>query len=171
MANRTLICPFTEIVFVCKQHTTIETDEEGRLHSTEKPALSYADGYSLYSIHGVTVSEKTAIAPESLTVEDIESEINLEVRRIMLERFGIGRFLIESQAEIINEDEYGTLYRRRMAGDEPLVMVRVKNSTPEPDGSFREYFLRVPPTVRTAKEAVAWTFNIEENEYEPEKET
>ena len=32
------------------------------------------------------------------------------------------------------------------------------NSTPEPDGTRRTYFLRVPPQMRTAREAVAWTF-------------
>ena len=107
----------------------------------------------------------------TITDEEIDGEINLEVRRLMMERFGIARYLLESKADIINEDQYGTLYRKRMTGDEPLVMVRVKNSTPEPDGSFREYFLRVPPFMRTAKEAVAWTFNIEEEQYHPEQET
>jgi hypothetical protein len=133
--------------------------------------LKYADGYSIYAVNGVTVTEKTAVAPETLTVQEIDSEINLEVRRIMMDRFGISRYLMESNAEVLCEDQYGTLYRKRMSGDEPLVMVRVKNSTPEPDGSFREYFLRVPPFMRTAKEAVAWTFNIEEEQYHPEQET
>ena len=46
-----------------------------------------------------------------------------------------------------------------MDWDEPLVMIEVINSTQEPDGSFKTYFLRVPPNCETAKEAVAWTFN------------
>jgi hypothetical protein len=171
LANRTPICPFGEIVFVSKQPLDVVVNEEGRLHSTEGPAISYADGYRIYSINGVTVNEKTAVAPETLTVEEIEAEINLEVRRIMLERFGIGRYLLESKADVLNEDEYGTLYRKRIAGDEPLLMVRVKNSTAEPDGSYREYFLRVPPFVRTAREAVAWTFDFDEDQYQPEEET
>ena len=171
LANRTAICPFTEIVFVCKKPLEVKKNEDGRLHSTDGPAVSYADGYCIYSINGVTVNEKTAVTPEALTVEEIESEINLEVRRVMMERFGISRYLIESQAEILNEDTYGTLYRKRLAGDEPLMMVRVKNSTPEPDGSIREYFLRVPPFMRTAKEAVAWTFEFNEDQYEPLEET
>jgi len=36
-----------------------------------------------------------------------------------------------------------------------------------PDGlRFKNYFLRVPPTCSTPKEAVAWTFNKQESEYE-----
>lgn len=171
LANRTQFCPFSEIVFVTKQPQIVSLDEEGRFNSTDGPVLKYADGYSIYAVNGVTVTEKTAVAPETLTVQEIDSEINLEVRRIMMDRFGISRYLMESNAEVLCEDQYGTLYRKRMSGDEPLVMVRVKNSTPEPDGSFREYFLRVPPFMRTAKEAVAWTFNIEEEQYHPEQET
>lgn len=171
LANRTPICPFAEIVFVAKPPQSCELDEEFRLHSLSGPALQYEDGYRLYSIHGVSVHDRTVLAPETLTVSEIESEINLEMRRVMMDQFGIARYLEEANAEILHEDQYGTLFRRRMAGDEPLVMVRVINSTPEPDGSFKHYFLRVPPFMRTAKEAVAWTFDFEADQYEPEEET
>lgn len=84
----------------------------------------------------------------------------------MIERFGLDRFLRESGAELVHFDDYGKLWRALIPGDEPLVMVEVVNSTPEPDGTFKDYFLRVPPTVRTAREAVAWTFDVEPVEYE-----
>jgi len=34
-------------------------------------------------------------------------------------------------------------------------MVEVANATPEPDGTRRAYWLRVPPDMRTARQAVA----------------
>ena len=46
-------------------------------------------------------------------------------------------------------------------------MVEVRNSTPEPDGSCKTYFLRVPPATRTARAAVAWTFGLGAVEYRP----
>ncbi len=46
-------------------------------------------------------------------------------------------------------------------------MVEVVNSTPEPDGSHRTYWLRVPPSTRTAREGVAWTFGLDSAAYEP----
>jgi hypothetical protein len=55
--------------------------------------------------------------------------------------------------------------------DEDVVLVEVTNSTPEPDGSVRTYFLRVPPTTTTARAAVAWTFGLGEVEYRPSTET
>ena len=50
-------------------------------------------------------------------------------------------------------------------------MVEVVNSTPEPDGTSRTYWLRVPPATRTAREGIAWTFGLTEAEYHPEKQT
>lgn len=44
-------------------------------------------------------------------------------------------------------------------------MVKVVNSTPELDGSFKDYFLRVPPTMKRARQAVAWTFDVPEDDY------
>lgn len=171
IANRTPVCAFAEIAFISKKPIHSEINEEGQYHSEDGAALEYEDGFKLYSLNGVTLSEKTVIAPHTLTVEEIDAEINLEIRRVMLERFGIGRYVLDSNAQIVSQDEVGILYRKFMTGDEPISLVRVKNSTPEPDGSIREYFLRVPPWVTTPKEAVAWTFDLEEHEYAPDVES
>jgi hypothetical protein len=50
-------------------------------------------------------------------------------------------------------------------------MVKVKNSTAEPDGTYKDYYLRVPPWMRTPSEAVSWTFGMIPYEYEPQMET
>lgn len=89
----------------------------------------------------------------------------------MLERFGTGRFVSEAGAEVIDHCGDQILYRREMQNDEPLVMVKVINSTAEPDGTFKEYFLRVPPTVFTVRDAIAWTFGIRGDAYAPDVET
>lgn len=92
-------------------------------------------------------------------------------RRVMIERFGADRYLQVSDAKLLNEDDYGKLWRVEIEDDEPLVMVEVLNSTPEPDGSVRTYHLRVPPETRTARAGVAWTFNVPEELYVPAVET
>lgn len=101
-------------------------------------------------------------APETITAAEIQAEPNAEVRRVMLERFGAARYIQEIGAKEIDRDldQYGArrvLYQAEMDGDEPLVMVQVVNSTPEPDGTYHEYWLRVDPRCRTAREAVAST--------------
>lgn len=59
----------------------------------------------------------------------------------------------------------------QLVGDEDVVMVEVINSTPEPDGTSHTYWLRVPPTTRTAKEGVAWTFGLHADVYDPVRQT
>ena len=85
----------------------------------------------------------------------------------------------EGGAEVLDSDVVGRLWRReidpprRWIGrrEEPVVMVEVQNSTPEPDGTRKTYYLRVPPNLRTAREAVAWTFGLSGSQYRPERET
>ena len=50
-------------------------------------------------------------------------------------------------------------------------MVKVVNSTAEPDGSFKDYYLRVPPAITKARDAVAWTFDVSPEEYAVEAQT
>ncbi len=92
----------------------------------------------------------------------------------MVERFGAERLVREGGATLLHEDAAGRLWRREFERErwiDPVVMVEVINSTPEPDGSRRTYFLRVPPGTRTATAAVAWTFGMRESEYAPAHET
>jgi len=89
----------------------------------------------------------------------------------MLERYGPGRFIQDVGASLVDADETGKLYRHELAADEPLCMIRVLDATTRPDGTRRTYWLRVPPTFHTAREAVAWTFGMEAARYRPDRET
>ena len=59
----------------------------------------------------------------------------------------------------------------RQFGEEDITMVEVQNSTPEPDRIYCTYFLRVPNLAHTARDGVAWTFGLAEDEYAPSEET
>jgi hypothetical protein len=146
-------------------------DEQNRPHNDTGPSHRWRDGWELHYIHGVRVTKQIVEAPHTITVEQIEKEENAEVRRVMVERYGLERYLKDSNAQKIHEDDYGILYRKEQPDDEPLVMVKVVNSTPEADGSYKDYFLRVPPTITRAREACAWTFNISERDYVLSKQT
>ena len=87
---------------------------------------------------------------------------NVLARKEAIERIGFQTYIDNDLATVVNEHpEFGTLYR--MPGEtptEPMLLLKVINSTAEPDGSFADYFLRVPPRMRTARQAVAWTFQL-----------
>jgi hypothetical protein len=169
------ICPtfiaFDDVVITSERPIKIRRDSEGRLHSSDNaPSIEYADGWGVYSDHGISLHPGIIREPETITVEEITSEWNLEIRRVMLERYGIEKFITDSGAELLNEDECGVLYRMPMERDQ-FNMVRVVNRTPEPDGTFRTYFIAVPPNMKTAREGVAWSFQMESEDYNPAIET
>ena len=167
--------PHKHVCWISERHHILSRDERGRLHSLAGPAVSYPDGWSIYAVGGVRVPEYVIERPKEISVKKIDEEANVEIRRIMLEQYGIERFLRDGKADKLGSDDFGTLYRRSMGDDEPLVMVHVVNTTPEPDGSHKDYFLRVPPQIgdgnHTPRSAVAWTFGMKEREYNPVMES
>jgi hypothetical protein len=160
---------YEQICVMSERPLEIYADAESRLHKEAGPAIRYGDGLEIYSWHGTRVPEVGIL--QEPTVNNIEYELNVELRRVFIERYGVERYLLDSGSEIRQHDECGTLYVKEVLNDEDIVMVRVTNSTPEIDGESRNYFLRVPPTIRTAREAVAWTFGMTVDEYKPSAES
>jgi hypothetical protein len=163
--------PYDEVAILQDRPAEIHYDEQYRLHNLAGPALSYRDGWKLYKVHAVDVPEWIIKRPENITVNAIDNEFNAEVRRVMVEKFGHDRYLIEGKAELVHEDDFGKLWVKPQADDESIMMVEVINGTPEPDGTFRNFFKRVPPDMRTARQAVAWTYELDENDYLPTTRT
>ncbi|MEU3173176.1 DUF6745 domain-containing protein [Streptomyces sp. NPDC007000] len=163
--------PFEKVAVVCERPVALHRDEAGRLDHGDGPALEFPDGFALCAWRGMPVERAFLEELRTLTPERIRAEGNAELRRVMLEYYGYDRYLADSGAQSVHRDETGTLWRVELDGDEAVVMVEVVNSTPEPDGTHRTYWLRVPPTTRTAREGVAWTFGIAPEVYEPLKQT
>jgi hypothetical protein len=163
--------PHENICWVSERHCSLKRDEQGRLHSLNSPAIEYPDGWKIYAVHGVRVPESIIISPETITIKDIEDQDNVEVKRVMIDQYGPDKYLVDSGAQLIHKDAYGELYKKGVKGDEPIVMVKVINSTPESDGTSNNYYLRVPPDTKTARAAVAWTFGLQASKYKPKVQT
>lgn len=163
--------PYDKTAVIAERPVELHRDEAGRLDRADGPALAFPDGFALHAWHGMPVPAEFLSGLATLTPRRIREEENAELRRVMLEHYGYERYLEESGAEPVQRDEAGVLWRIELEGDEPLVMVEVVNSTPEPDGTHRTYWLRVPPRTRTAREGVAWTFGLKEADYAPARET
>lgn len=151
-----------------------------RLHSMAGPALSWRSGdYSedFYIYHGWVVPSNFILEPEKLTAQQAVKEKSAELRRIMIEIMGVEKFLAGGKSKVINKDEFGTLLEVRLGNDnddrwnvEIRRVLQVTNATPNPDGTYKDYFLFVPPTMSTAHEAVAWTFYTTPALYKPIKQ-
>ncbi|WP_405011586.1 DUF6745 domain-containing protein [Kitasatospora sp. NBC_01539] len=163
--------PYEGVVLIAERPVALHRDEAGRLDRADGPALAFADGFALHAWRGMPVPADFLAGLAEVTAERIRTEENAELRRVMLEFYGYDRYLAESGAEPVHRDDTGVLWRILLPGDEAVVMVEVVNSTAEPDGTFRTYWLRVPPSTRTARAGVAWTFGVTEEEYRPQRET
>lgn len=167
---------FEEICIVCRkptvyfeaEHCDILGGNISLLHRMSGPAIDYGknDKSNVYAIGGVVVDPYVVENPEKITVADIEKESNAEVRRVKIDQYGQSLYLQDSGAEVVSEDDFGTLYRKDLGNDEPLMMVKVVNSTQEPDGTFKDYFIRVDPNayggLKTARQAIASTWRDED---------
>ncbi|MBX3149906.1 hypothetical protein KF728_07160 [Candidatus Obscuribacterales bacterium] len=151
--------------------TQVSGTHEVILHSETGPALVFEDGYKQYIINGVRVPPVVVENPSLISLPMIDGERNVEVRRVMIEKYGLARYIQDSGAEILDSDAFGTLHRKTQPNDDPIHLLEVKNSTVESDGSRKTYFLRVPPELTSARAAVAWTFGLEADDYGPIVET
>ena len=186
--------PHEKICWISDRPEIVRQDAQNRIHCTDGPAIKYRDGWSIWAVNGARVPELVIMRPSEITVAMIEAEPNAEVRRVMIDRFGGGKdagggpgaYAKASGAVILDHQEgVGTLLRKEVPGDEPIVTVEVVNSTPEPDGSWKRYHLRVDPQIRpmfpdgtfgepqkpTALNAVASTFGKTGEEYRPSVES
>ena len=163
--------PYKNAVILQDRHSILRRDSQHRLHCEDGLACGYPDGWGVYAWHGVRVPEQVIMRPETITVEQIRSESNVEMRRVMIERYSLDRYIDDSGAKIIHSSGDRILYKAELPNDEPIVTVRVLNSTPEPDGSIKSYFIRVPPGITDADAAVAWTFGMDKATYCPQVET
>lgn len=92
---------------------------------------------------------------------------NAEVRRAVIELIGIEKFIKDAKPDVLDDNEiHGTLLKVKLEGDEDLTLLHVKDPS-----TTREYFLRVPPDMKTSAQARAWTFGFNSQDFELEKET
>lgn len=143
--------------------THLTYDDRDRPHGDRAPHIKWSDGCAIYYVHGVQVPAWVIETPDKITSKKILEEGNAEVRRVMMELMTPAKFIQDANAKIVDQDKDGLGFPRRLLrielrDDEPLVMIEVTNSTPEPDGTHRLYHLRVDPNAyngRAGKECLA----------------
>lgn len=155
----------------------VKLDAQNRLHSATEAALAYLDRAHYYW-QGQRIGagfEWLVRHPEHLTIDFIDRVQNVRLQTIAIEQYTLERMYREGLLTAWGtEDQWGALYYRAIqrTETESLWVLKVTNTTPEPDGSYRNYFIRVPAWMDTPREAVAWTFGYDDPEaYQPQSES
>jgi len=146
----------------------LKVDAEGRLHCESGPALIYHDGSKVYSWHGTTIPGTWIEDKSSLTAQVALTWQNVEERRCAVEILGWDRILQELKPKVIDEDpnpEIGILLRCDLPDAPNEQFLKVKC------GTGRDFVLPVPPDMKTARQANAWTYSLEPEDYNLEIRT
>ncbi len=148
--------------------TIIARDEQGRLHSETGPAIQYGDGWERFYWHGNCIPREWIMEREKLTAEIAIGQQNVELRRCACEILGWANVIKNLKSVVIDEDAdpmIGTLYEVDLPdmGKEKFLMVKC--------GTGRTFALPVPPQMKTALAANAWTYNLPPTDYSPEVRT
>lgn len=126
-------------------------DDQSRPHCDDGPFCRWRDGSELFAIHGVRVPAWIVLHPERIDAKAVRSEQNLEVQRVMIERMGVGRYLFECGAKVIDMDSL------RLTGSAPRALLEDDLGNKwlvGTDGSTaRVYHMSVPSSAQTCAEA------------------
>lgn len=164
--NACWMAPHERVCWLVRRPTLLRSDANGRLHAADGPALRFGADTAVYAWKGVIIPGRLIERPDLIDVRAIDAAHDPQIRRCMIDILTPEKFIEQGGAHRVAEDETGVLWRQRWRW-EAWAAVEVVNGTPEPDGTYRHYFLQVPPTVRTPREAVAWSYGLSERQYRP----
>lgn len=165
--NCSWLFPLETICYVCDRPIKLSFDSEQRLHAEGEPAIQFADGYSLYFHHGVTLPEKYGkLHPHQWQAQWILQENNAELRRLLIQGIGYARICQELQAIELDSWQKYTLLRIEadidgfelansenniVSAKEPVHLLKMTC----PSTGFI-HAMRVPPDITYAREAIRW---------------
>lgn len=143
--------PYKNVIIISDRHSALQVDESGRPHNPKGPAIEYRDGWKIYAWKGILIPSNIVENPASLTVSQIMDENNTEVRRVMVEVFGLDRFVVESKSkELDTQGDYQLL-------EVPYIdsgnMIALKMRCPT---TSAVYVHTVHPDCTNVEQALAW---------------
>jgi len=144
--------PFAATFLVSEKPTEIHLKDNG-LHCESGPAMAYADGYAIWCLNGVRVSQEIVETPwDKLDARLVITEKNAEVRREIVRKVGIERICKELNARTVDKTSYYELLELDIGRGEPR-RPYLKMLNPSIDIYHIE---GVPPGTKTVEEALAW---------------
>lgn len=126
----------------------ISRNSQNKLHSDNGSAVEWRDGFGMYFWNGIRVPKEWILSKESITKITIESEVNIERRRCIMEIIGVEKYLELLNVTCIDKDidecaNPMKLFRSKdkvTIIDEYLYYLNVIDPSTK-----REYFIPVPP--------------------------
>ena len=130
-----------------------------KLHNSNGPAVSWPNGENYYFWKGFQCKEEYFTKP--ITIKIIDSEPNAEIRRCLVEKYGLANYIKDSKIKIFHKDDFGELYIKKQREDEDIYIVKVINSTPEGHWTGAEGWYKDGALITNAEQIEAIINDIE----------
>ena len=145
-----------------------------RLHRADGPAIAWPQT-KVHAWKGCVLPDRFVKEPQTITADTIRGVTDARLQHALIDLYahthGHGRCMRDLGGVMVHEDDTGRLwcvnprlYPLPAHGDD-FRIVEVVNGTLERDGTRKTYWLRVPPAMQTARQAVAWTYGMTPGEY------
>lgn len=162
--------PYENTCYVSERHSRVSRDNAGRLHNLDGAAVLYPDGWGVYAVRGVRVPKEWVTGRATLDPMLALNHPNIEQRAAAATLIGWDRVLDKLHPEVVNvetspEYDFGKLLKVDLPDEPGQMFLQVLCAT------GRTMVLRVPPTMRTAREANAWTNGLSGEDFAPELRT
>lgn len=146
--------PHAHVCWLSDRPVALSFDRWGRLHCSSRPALRYADGWSVYAWKGTRVPAWVITAPQDITLDWIDAQIDPTVRRAMIDILTPARFVEAGGAACVMRDATGALWARKWSYRGAVIdsWAAVELPTRGETRSFRS----VPGHLHTLADALAW---------------
>ena len=148
---------------MCDRPRVLRLDNQNRVHAEGSPAIQFADGFSVYAYHGVSLPEEYGkLHPSQWRAEWLLSERNAELRRVLIQEIGYARMCQELQATPLDDwQEYQLLRIDSPVEREPMHLLKMTC----PSTGY-VHAMRVPPHVQSARSAIKWVnWGIDPSEF------
>lgn len=159
---------FENLAIITDRPSLIKFDDNKRLHSETGPSVQYIDGTCIYCWHGTKIPGDWIKNKHLLLPENALKIVNMDQRKAACEILGWENILKKLKGKVIDKNkdpQIGTLIQAEIPGVGKEMFLQVQC------GTGRNFSLIVPPTMKTAIEANAWTYNLDAKEYKPEIRT
>lgn len=95
--------PFEDLVIVSSKPVQISFKDKV-LHNETGPAIQYADGMAVYALNGIVMTEEYVMTPANeLSVSTVMKEQNVDIRRELLRKIGLERFVKDTGGHVVDE--------------------------------------------------------------------
>jgi hypothetical protein len=143
--------PYKNVLLLSDRPKTLHVDERGRPHNAKGPAVEYRDGWKVCAWKGILIPENMVMKPESLTVKQILDENNTEIRRAMVDIFGLERFVVESKSKTLDQQGEYELLEVPYLRDGSMIALKMRCPT-----THAVYVHTVHPECTNVEQALAW---------------